>query len=198
MEISRDGDTGAVTICQRGYIEQLLSKFNMSNCKPTTTPHQVGYYLSSNMSPTSENDILDMRNVPYAELVGSLNWVSTNTRPDIATSIGTLCRFISNPGRQHWKAALRVLRYLSATLDYGIRYTNQGLTISSLLGYSDADWAGDPDKRRSTTGYIFTLAGGPIAWKSKLQKSSALSSVEAEYIAVCSASREAKWIRQFC
>jgi transposase InsO family protein len=196
MQISRKNDNGAVGLSQRAYVEELLSKFNMINCKSSPTPHQSGFYLTSKMSPSVESEMLEMRNVPYAELVGSLNWLSTNTRPDIATSVGTLCRFISNPGRQHWNAALRVLRYLSGTLDHGIYYQQQEQNSSLLLGYSDADWAGEPDTRRSTTGYVFTLAGGPIAWKSKLQKSSALSSVEAEYIAACSASREAKWIRQ--
>jgi hypothetical protein len=196
MEISRASATGPIALSQRGYIEDILTKFNMANCKPAPTPHQPGFYLSSTMSPTSPNETLDMKNVPYAELVGSLNWLSSNTRPDISTSVGTLCRFISNPGRAHWHAALRVLRYLSATLDNGICYRNLPQSKSSLLAYSDADWAGDPDRRRSTTGYLFTFANGPIAWKSKLQKSSALSSVEAEYIAACSAGREAKWIRQ--
>jgi hypothetical protein len=196
MHITRNGRTGAITLSQQEYIEELLVKFNMKNCKPVSTPHQAGFYLSSKMSPTDENEMLCMKKIPYAELVGSLNWLSTNTRPDIATSVGTLCRFISNPGKQHWKAAQRVLAYLSGTVDRGLSYGEQEKRADLLIGYSDADWAGDPDTRRSTTGYIFTLAGGPIAWKSKLQKSSALSSVEAEYIAACSTSREAKWIRQ--
>jgi hypothetical protein len=196
MQITRDTTTGAIVLNQRSYVEELLSKFNMTNCKPVSTPHQLGFYLSSKMSPSEEEESLEMRNVPYAELVGSLNWLATNTRPDIATSVGTLCRFISNPGRQHWNAALRVLRYLTATINHGIQYSTQDECVSALEGYSDADWAGDPDTRRSTTGYIFTLAGGTVSWKSKLQNSSALSSVEAEYIAVCSTSREAKWIRK--
>jgi transposase InsO family protein len=196
MHITRDGNTGAIKLSQHSYIEELLTKFNMEKCKPVSTPHQAGLYLTTKMCPTEETEALCMKKTPYAELVGSLNWLSTNTRPDIATSVGTLCRFISNPGKQTWKAALRVLSYLSGTLDRGVTYKHQAEGAHSLQGYSDADWAGDPDTRRSTTGYVFTFAGGPIAWKSKLQKSSALSSVEAEYIAACSTSREAKWIRQ--
>jgi hypothetical protein len=147
MQVTRETDTGAIVLSQREYIEKLLTKFHMTNCKPVSTPHQAGFYLTSKMSPTNEDESQDMRKVPYAELVGSLNWLSTNTRPDIATSVGTLCRFIANPGRQHWNAALRVLRYLSGTLDMGIRYALQKQCNSALLGFSDSDWAGDPDTR---------------------------------------------------
>ena len=195
LRITREGDTGAITLTQQEYVEELLNKFHMKNCRPVSTPHQAGFYLSTNMCPTNEAETLGMKKTPYAELVGSVNWLSTNTRPDIATAVGTLCRFISNPGKQHWRAALRVLAYLSGTIDHGISYEHQNAPTDSLIGYSGADWGGDPDTRRSTTGYVSTFAGGPIAWKSKLQKSSSLSSVEAEYIAACSASREAKWIR---
>jgi len=169
----------------------------MKECKTVPTPHQPGHYLSTTMSPSTEEERTDMKTVPYSELVGSLNWLATSTRPDIANAVGTLCRFISNPGRQHWTAAQRVLRYLSGTSEFGLRFSiSNSDDISSLYGYSDADWAGDPDTRRSTTGFVFTVHGAPVSWKSKLQQSSALSSVEAEYIALCGASREAKWIRQ--
>jgi hypothetical protein len=146
------------------------------------------------MCPTSDAEKLYMNRVPYAELVGSLNWLANCTRPDIATAVGTLCRFIGNPGKQHWTAAQRVLRYLAGTMNLGITYTRSNEPC--LTGYADADWAGDPDTRRSTTGYVFLFAGGAIAWKSKLQSSTALSSTEAEYIAISAAAREAKWIRQ--
>jgi hypothetical protein len=149
------------------------------------------------MCPANEEDREDMRTVSYAELVGSLNWLATHTRLDIANSVGTLCRFISNPGRQHWRAAQRVLKYLSSTSDYGIRFTaSKENGNDKLLGYCDADWAGESDSRRSTSGFVFTLNDGPISWKSKLQASTALSSVEAVYISLCAAAREAKWARQ--
>ncbi|RAN85622.1 hypothetical protein B5P41_33980, partial [Bacillus sp. SRB_28] len=114
-----------------------------------------------------------------------------------ACAVGTLCRFISNPGRQHWTAAQRVLRFLAGTSDHGLKFTaGSSKNPAGLYGYSDADWAGNPDTRRSTTGFVFTFHDAPISWKSKLQPSTALSSVESEYIALCGASREAKWIRQ--
>lgn len=197
MHLCRESSTGSIFIHQQDYVEELLNRFNMKQCKPADTPHQPGYYLTTQMSPSTEQQKNDMKTVPYAELVGSLNWLATTTRPDIAHSVGTLCRFISNPGRQHWTAAQRVLRYLSSTQNFGIRFLKSRIAASTnLIGFSDADWAGDPDTRRSTTGFIFTLNGAPISWKSKLQASTALSSVESEYIALCGAAREAQWIRQ--
>jgi hypothetical protein len=171
-------------------------KFNMFECNPASTPQQPGVHLSSSSSPTESEDILTMKRVPYGELVGSLIWLASNTRPDISTAVGSLCRFISNPGRPHWIAAQRVLRYLAGTSSFGITYHHQEEGSSHLIGYSDSDWAGDPDTRRSTSGFVFMLAGGPVSWKSKLQSSVSLSSVEAEYIAMCSAAREAYWLRQ--
>lgn len=197
MQLVRNGPTGSIFLHQQDYVAELLSRFNMDSSKPVSTPHQPGFYLSADMCPSSDQDRADMRTVPYAELVGSLNWLATHTRLDIANSVGTLCRFISNPGRQHWRAAQRVLKYLASTSDHGIRFTISKPNVNDrLLGFCDADWAGNSDNRRSTTGFLFTLYGSPISWKSKLQASTALSSVEAEYISLCAAAREAKWTRQ--
>ena len=76
---------------------------------------QPGYQLSKSMFPQTEDEAIEMKQVPYGSLVGSQKWLSNNTRPDIATAVGSLCRFISNSGKQHWHAAQRVLRYLSGT-----------------------------------------------------------------------------------
>ena len=197
MQLQRDGQTGSIFLHQQDYIDELLQRFNMVNCKHSATPHQPGHYLSKNMSPSNEQEHQDMKLVPYSELVGSLNWLATRTRPDIANSVGSLCRFISNPGRQHWTAAQRVLRYLAGSSEQGIKFARSSQDKQAgLVAFSDADWAGDPDTRRSTTGFFCTLFECPISWKSKLQPSTALSSVEAEYIALCAACREVKWIRQ--
>ncbi|RAN69375.1 hypothetical protein B5P42_31195 [Bacillus sp. SRB_331] len=196
LRIHRDEKTGSISLDQEEYVKQLLMKFNMFDCNPTSTPQQPGVHLSSLSSPSESEDVLAMKQVPYGELVGSLIWLASNTRPDISTAVGSLCRFISNPGRPHWVAAQRVLRYLAGTCSFGITYHRQEQGSSDLFGYSDSDWAGDPDTRRSTSGFAFMLAGGPVSWKSKLQSSVSLSSVEAEYIALCSAAREAYWLRQ--
>lgn len=105
---------------------------------------------------------------------------------------------MSEPRKTHWQAGLRILRYLRAFPDYGIQYA-AGSSVDAevaVRGWSDSDWAGDIDNRRSTTGYCFTLGGGAISWSSKKQPTVALSSTEAEYRAVCAATCEVVWLRQ--
>lgn len=114
------------------------------------------------------------------------------TRPDIMCAVGQLSQFLNNPSSKHLLAAKRVLRYLQGTSTYGIMYRPPPLR---LQGYSDADWAGDIDTRRSTTGYIVMLNNGAIAWKSRRQPTVALSTMESEYMALTEATKELKWIR---
>jgi hypothetical protein len=114
------------------------------------------------------------------------------TRPDLAYSVGCLARFMSNPGPIHFKTLNKVWDYLRNTADLGLYYHSKS---STLIGYTDADWGGDIDTRRSTTGYIFLYRGTPISWSSKLQKTVALSSCEAEYMALRDAIKEQLYIR---
>jgi hypothetical protein len=130
----------------------------------------------------------------YRTLVGSLIFISRVCRPEIAYPAGDCARFISNPGTGHWHAALRVLRYLGGTMTSGIHY--EGLTPDSgkvveLVGYSDADFARCPDTRRSTSGYVFMMCGGPVSWSSSRQQTVAKSSMEAEYVALSYSASEA-------
>jgi hypothetical protein len=123
-------------------------------------------------------------------------WPALATRPDLAYSVQTLSQFSSNPTETHWTATSRVLRYLNGTRDLGI--TLGGLTIAELvdlLGYSDADWGSNPVDRRSISGFAFLLGKSLISWNSKKQPTVALSSMEAEYMAVSHAAREAIWLR---
>ena len=113
--------------------------------------------------------------------VGSLMYAQTCTRPDIAFAVGLLGRYQSNPGIEHWKAAKKVMRYLKGTLDHMLIYRRSDHL--ELIGYSDSDFAGCPDTRKSTTGYIFLLAGGAISWKSSKQSVTAPSTMAVEYIA---------------
>jgi len=128
----------------------------------------------------------------YAELVGSLLSLSTTTRPDIAFAVGVLSRFMSCPEEDHMRAAKRVLRCLRGTTRLGLVYSGSEL----LQGFVDADWAGDIDGRRSTTGFVFTCNGGAIAWASKRQSTVAISTAEAEYVAAAMATKEALWLRK--
>jgi len=144
------------------------------------------------MCAKTDEEKRDMEKVPYSSVVGSLLYLSTGTRPDIAYAVGEVSRFMKNPGRGHWTAVKHLLRYLKGTVDWGIQFGGPGADLT-VQGYSDADWGGAQD-RRSTTGYVFMLAGGPVSWRSKRQKSVALSTMEAEYMSLCDAAQEAIWM----
>ena len=114
------------------------------------------------------------------------------TRPDIAFATSVVSRYAKNPGKTHMEAAKHILRYLSGTKNRGITFGGGDLFIQ---GYSDSDWAGDKEQRKSTSGYVFMLNNGPISWCSKRQTTVALSSTEAEYMALTLAAKEATWLR---
>ena len=129
-----------------------------------------------------------MSRIPYANAVGSLMYAMVSTRPNISHVVGVVSRFMANPSKEHWAVVKWVLWYLRGTSDYCITY-NSGHEL--VCGYVDSDFAGDMDKRRLTSGYVFTLAGGAISWMSKLQNIVALSTTQVEYIVASHACKEA-------
>ncbi|KAJ1303834.1 hypothetical protein OPQ81_008255 [Rhizoctonia solani] len=131
----------------------------------------------------------------YQRAIGSLMYAMICTHPDIAYSTGLLAQHAANPGDEHWMAIKRELRYLQGTRDLGITYSQSKL--AKLVGYVDADYAGDKNSSRSTSGWVFLMAGGPVAWSSCKQLTISLSSTEAEYVAAASTTRELVWLRQF-
>ena len=133
-----------------------------------------------------------MSHVPYANAIGNLMYAMVSTRLDISHAVGVVSRFMENPNEEHWQAVKWVLRYLRGTSDHCIVFN---ASEGSIYRYLDADYSGDLDERRSTTGYVFTLAGGTIRWMSKLQETVVLSTTEAEYIAALDASKEAVWLK---
>ena len=165
----------------------------MQECKPISTPLPVNFKLSSSMSPSNEAERMEMSRVPYASAVGSLMFAMICTRPDIAQTVGAVSRHMANPGIEHWNAVKRILRYIRGTSDAALCYGGSEFTVR---GYVDSDFAGDLDKRKSTTGYVFTIAGGAVSWISKLQTVVALSTTEAEYMAATQACKEAIWIKR--
>ncbi|KAK9932492.1 hypothetical protein M0R45_019728 [Rubus argutus] len=134
---------------------------------------------------------------PYARLVGSLMYAQVCTRPDIAFSVGVLSRYQSNPGNEHWIAGKKVLRYLKRTRDYMLVYKQLEDTELEVFGYTDSDYRGCIDDLKSTSGYIFVLAGGAVSWRSVKQSLTATSTMQAEYIAIHEATGQALWLRNF-
>ena len=190
MEVVQEKDT--VAVHQEGYIRKMLHKFGMENCKPASTPAEAKLKLTA-VDSAREGQSRDMTDVPYREAVGSLLYAAVISRPDIAFVVSQLAKHVSKPTQEHWTAVKRVFRYLQGTLAKRIVYRRGS---SSLSGFSDADWGGDRDSRRSTTGFVFMLNGGPVAWQSRLQSSVALSSLEAEYMAMSEATKECIWLRR--
>ena len=187
MEIERKRDEGTIKLSQKKLTGEILTRFGMNEAKGRSVP------LSQAEKLTRDGEPLDTGEHPYRELVGSLLYLSVCTRPDIAHAVGVLSRYMSAPTTDHWRAAMGVLRYLAETRDFGITFRKGGLIPE---GYVDADYAGELDTRRSTTGYVFTMAGGAISWSSRLQVTVAVSTVEAEYMGAASAVKEALWLKK--
>ncbi|CEP01147.1 unnamed protein product (mitochondrion) [Plasmodiophora brassicae] len=187
---------GGVHLSQESFVEMLLTKFHMTSAKGANTPMQKGETISARGSPRTDDERIESKRLPYRELVGSLLYL-TGTRPDIAFVVGRLCRFMGCYGANHYEAAKRVLRYLKTTKDMALKYPccEQSEQLKLIV---DSDHAGCPDTGRSTTGYMIKFGECMITWKSVLQKTVALSTTEAEYMALCSGVRELLWVKQVC
>lgn len=175
----------AVMLNQKKYIEEILARFGMSDCKPAKTPVEVGLKFSE------DDTICDH---PYQQAIGSLLYVAQCTRPDISFAVNMLSRYNKEPKTGHWIAVKRVLRYLQGTKDLMLVYTKDG--DGTVTGYCDADWASDMHDRKSCTGNVFMLQNGAISWCSRKQATVALSTAEAEYMSMSSATQEALWLQQ--
>ena len=189
IEVDYDRVTRKLKISQSACITRMVDKFNQNDSKPVWNPSVQGQFLSK----TTQKDP-KMANRPYRSLVGSLLYVATGTRPDIAFAVCQLSRHLEQPSEEHWKAAIRVLRYLKTTIDNGICYHGKRGDIE-VSAFSDADWASNKDNRRSTSGVMVMINKSPVIFKSKIQQSVALSTAEAEYIALSLCVQEILWIK---
>ncbi|XP_057545831.1 secreted RxLR effector protein 161-like [Amaranthus tricolor] len=145
------------------------------------------------MSPQTEEELAYMSRVPYPNAVDFLMYAMVCTRPDIAHAVSLMSRFMARPGREYWQGVKRIFRYLRGTSDISLVYGNGKECL--VTGYSDSDYATDVDTRRSVIGYVFTLGGSVVSWKSTLQSSVKLSTTEAEFMALTSAAKESIWLK---
>ncbi len=189
LHIVRD-KSGTMTIDQICYIEDILAAYRMENCSPVSSPID-GY--ESTAPGVSGEPLADTQ--LYQQAIGSLQYCAVGTRMDISYALRRLSQHLSQPTIRHWNAVLCIFRYLKGTLYYRLSY---GLcpSLRSLIleGFADADYASGPD-RVSISAYVFTFNGAAIAWSSKRQRTVSTSTVEAEYIALCSAAKQAVWLR---
>ena len=182
---------GTAWIGQPTYTENVLKKFGMDDAKAISTPVDVGTKL---VKATEDDDHELADPILYQSAVGSLLYLSTKTRPDITYAVNCVARFCSKPTRQHWTAVKRIFRYLRGTISYGLLYKKA--SSKNLVGFSDADWGGDIEDFKSTSGYCFEIGGTIVSWRSKKQSCVALSTAEAEYMALSNAAQEAVWLKE--
>jgi hypothetical protein len=180
-------EPGHIFLGQGRYVVDILRRFWMEDCRPMSTPMITNWKKLH----SSESELVDP--TLYRQLIGSLMYL-VNTRPDLCFVVNSLSQFMVEPRRVHWVAAKHVLRYLKGTVDYGLNY-ERGDGVR-LIGYTDSDWAGCVSDRKSTSGCCFGLGSTVVSWFSRKQKSVALSSAEAEYMAASQASCEAIWLRK--
>ena len=164
----------------------MLQRFGMTNARYAATPLPAGYKPLEITEPADSN-----LHSKFQSVSGSLLYIMLGTCPDIAYAVTKMSQFAANPSREHLDKALYICRYLAGT-DYALVY---GPSNKGLIAYTDSDWAQDTIKRRSVTGYFFRLANGIISWQSHSQKTVALSSTEAEYMALSDCSCQAVWMK---
>ena len=176
---------------QSFYLRSILERFDMTNCNPRKTPCEIKTesYKAVDVVDQTEADIRK-----YREIVGSLVYAMTCTRPDLAWVVTKLSQHLSKPSSKDWMMIKHVLRYIKGTADQKLRFTKSSNGLQ-LRGFSDSDWGSSEDKR-STTGYMFCLNehGGAISWKSRKQPTIALSTCEAEYMALVATTQEALFL----
>ena len=187
LVIKRNRNERTLSISHPSYLQGILKRFRMEDCNPVGTPMETGTHFVKRWDdePICNKQL-------YQQAVGCLTYASVTTRPDISSAIGILSQFMSDPSEHHWRGIKRTLRYIKGTLNYGLQFSDNE---TQLIGFADADWAGDLDTRCSTSGHVFQVGNATVSWSSKRQKTVARSSTEAEYVALSNAAQEAIWLR---
>jgi hypothetical protein len=195
IEIHRDRRKSVLGLSQKAYLEKVLKKFSMHTCNPTSAPIVKGDEYVSFQSPRNQYEINQMKLVPYASAVGSLMYAQVCTHPDLAFVTGMLGRYQKNPDISHWNRIKKVLRYIQDTKGLMLTYERSGSL--EIVGYSDSDFVGCLDTDRSTSGYVFKLAGGAISWSNSKQTVMTSFTMYAEFVACYEAVGQAMWLKKF-
>jgi len=195
IRIYRDRSRRLIGLSQSTYVDKVLKRFNMENSKKGNVPIHHSVKLSKSQCPGSDQEQDQMSRVPYASAIGSIMYAMICTRPDVSYALSMVSRYQENPGLSHWTAVKNILKYLRNTKEMLLVYG--GEQELKVRGYSDASFQTDRDDSKSQSGWVFTLNGGAVTWKSSKQDTVALSTCESEYIAASEASKEATWIKNF-
>lgn len=186
LGISIKKHSEGISIDQSKYLQSVLKKFNMENCKGCDTPMDINFRFD-------ENETVDMTyEHKCRSLIGSLMYATVGSRPDLAASVYYLSRFQSKPNAGLWRALKRLLRYVRKTVNFSLLYTKDESSVP-LVGYADADFA-RTDDRKSTSGYFFKVFNNSVVWRSRKQTTVTLSTTEAEFVALCEAIMEASFM----
>jgi hypothetical protein len=190
-------NNGEIHIHQKSYIESMVERYNLGDAIISPMPMSASVRLSKEDCPTTALEMSAMESTPYRSLIGSLLYAALGSRPDIAYAVNQLSRFNSNPGKAHWVAARKVLKYLKGTKDRGITYKPPSTLLLNHSLLCDSDWGQIVENRRSVSGFVNFLSFGPISWLARTQKTVALSSCEAEFLSLIEALKEALWLSMF-
>jgi len=193
IEIHRDRTKGVLGSSQKAYIKRMLKRFNMDKSTTTPVPLAKGDKFSEAQCPKNQLESDEMKDIPYASTVGSLMYAQVCTRPDLAIATGMFGRYQKNPEKVHWVGVKKALHYCQGTKDLMLTYKRSDNL--KVVGYTDANFAGCVDSRKSTSRYIYTLIGGAISWKRSKQSLVAVSMMQAEFVACYEATGQAVWLK---
>lgn len=193
IDVIRDRGKGIIKLSQANYVEDILRRFNMEDCKEIFTPMEIAADLDPTL-PTNKATIEKLKKTPYQSAVGALIYLTQATRPDLAYAVSSVSRFNSCYNLKHWDAVKRIFRYVQRTKMMCLQYSKD--QESRLTGFCDASYAPNPHDPRSVSGYVFVIQGGAISWISKRQQTVARSTTETEYLSLTTAGQEAIWLKK--
>ncbi|MBW0478351.1 hypothetical protein O181_018066 [Austropuccinia psidii MF-1] len=184
----------SITLDQQHFIDYLLDLYGMQNCKTVDTPLVPNVHLTP--ATDDERKAFENMGINFRSAVGSINYLSTATCPDLSHAVSSLLQYLERPGTLHWKAFLHILKYLHGTQELGLHYNQKG--NPGLIAFTDADWGNCHLMRCSTSGYLAQLHGCLIFWKTRKQPLVSISTAKAEYKSLCDLTSELLWFRQWC